>query len=335
MKKISRLMSALLVAVLLVAAAGCGGSSSSSATPADSSAPASESGSAAAPADTDGDGKIVIGATILTREHVFWTMVEESLNETAAELGVEIIVSDGKNSTDSQYAQIQDFVTQKVDAIIVAPVSSAASESAANLAKEAGIPVFSLVIDTNGERISFVGMDNIMGGEQAGDYAAEALGEEGQVAIISWDDLDICIDRAQGFKNAMEKYPNMEIVSEISYAGDTNKAASVTQDFIMQFPDLKLIYAVGDPAAVGAVNTVKSAGKDIKVIGFDGNPEFYSGTKNDPEIWIADVQQDPKGCAKMAVELAVAYLKDGTQPQEINLIPPYMIDTEMVIEQGL
>jgi len=127
----------------------------------------------------------------------------------------------------------------------------------------------------------------------------------------------------------------MEIVSEISYAGDTNKAASVTQDFITQFPDLKLIYAVGDPAAVGAVNTVKAAGKDIKVIGFDGNPEFYSGTKNDPEIWIADVQQDPRGCAAMAVQIAVDYLKNGTQPQEINLIPPTMIDTEEVIAKGL
>ncbi len=282
-----------------------------------------------------GTKKLVIGATILTREHVFWTMVEESLKEKAAELGVEIIISDGKGNADSQYAQIQDFVTQKVDAIIVAPVSSAASASAAQLAKDAGIPVFSLVIDTKGERVSFIGVDNIMGGELAGDYAAKALKEEGECAVISWDDLDICIDRATGFKNAIAKYPNMKIVSEISYAGDTNKAASITQDFITQFPNLKLIYAVGDPAAVGAVNTIKAAGKDIKVIGFDGNPEFYSGTKNDPDIWIADVQQDPKGCAAWSVEIAVDYLRNGKTPEKENLLAPTMIDTAQVIEKGL
>jgi ribose transport system substrate-binding protein len=279
--------------------------------------------------------KLTIGSTILTREHVFWTMVEESLKEKAAALGVDVVVYDGKGNADTQYAQIQDFITLNVDAIIVAPASSAASAAATALAKDAGIPVFSLVIDTNGERVSFVGVDNILGGELAGEYAAKALGEKGQCAVISWDDLDICIDRATGFKNAVKKYPNMEIVSEISYAGDTNRAASITQDFITQFPDLKLIYAVGDPAAVGAVNTIKAAGKDIKVIGFDGNPEFYSGTKNNPDIWIADVQQDPRGCAALAMEIAVDYLRNGVVPEKTILIPPSMLDTQQVIEKGL
>jgi ribose transport system substrate-binding protein len=325
--KHSRILSILVLLLLVFTTAACSSP--------DTGADADAAGGDAAVSEDSSDKKFVIGATILTREHVFWTMVEESLNSKAEELGVEIIVSDGKNSADSQYAQIQDFVTQKVDAIIVAPVSSAASASATDLAKEAGIPVFSLVIDTNGEKVSFIGVDNILGGQLAGEYAAKALGEKGEVAVISWDDLDICIDRATGFKDEIAKYPGMKVVSEISYAGDTNKAASVTQDFITQFPDLKLIYAVGDPAAVGAVNAVKAAGKDIKVIGFDGNPEFYSGTKNDPDVWIADVQQDPKGCAAMAVEIAVDYLRNGTQPEPINLIPPTMIDTEGVLAQGL
>ncbi len=326
MKKICLALAAILMLGLL---AGC----STPTNTVGSNIP--ESASPGANSGGDGSKKLVIGATILTREHVFWTMVEESLKSKAAELGVDIIISDGKGNADAQYAQIQDFVTQKVDAIIVAPVSSAASASAAQLAKDAGIPVFSLVIDTKGERVSFIGVDNIKGGELAGEYAAKALNEEGECAIISWDDLDICIDRATGFKNAVEKYPNMKIVSEISYAGDTNKAASITQDFITQFPNLKLIYAVGDPAAVGAVNTVKAAGKDIKVIGFDGNPEFYSGTKNDPDIWIADVQQDPKGCAAWSVEIAVAYLKNGKTPEKENLLAPTMIDTAEVIKKGL
>jgi ribose transport system substrate-binding protein len=286
-------------------------------------------------ASESGGKKLTIGSTILTREHVFWTMVEESLKEKAAELGVDAVVYEGKGNADTQYAQIQDFITLNVDAVIVAPASSAASAAAAALAKDAGIPVFSLVIDTNGERVSFVGVDNILGGELAGEYAAKTLGEKGQCAVISWDDLDICIDRATGFKNAVKKYPEMEIVSEISYAGDTNKAAGITQDFITQFPDLKLIYAVGDPAAVGAVNTIKAAGKNIKVIGFDGNPEFYSGTKNNPDIWIADVQQDPRGCAALAMEIAVSYLRNGITPEKTILIPPSMIDTRQVIEKGL
>ncbi len=284
---------------------------------------------------TAADKKLVIGASIFTREHVFWNMVEESLMETAEKLGVEMIVTDGKGDSDAQYAQIQDFVTQKVDAIILAPVSTSASEAATKLANDAGIPVFTLVIDSKGDKVSFIGVDNIKGGELAGEYAAEALNEEGTCAIISFDELEICIDRATGFKNAIANYPNMSIVAESTYSGDTNKAASVMQDFITQYPDLDLVYAVGDPAAVGAVQTIKAANKDIKVIGFDGNPEFYSGTKNDPEIWIADVQQDPKACAALAAETAVEYLKTKVEPEKVILLPPTMIDTEEVIEKGL
>ncbi len=279
--------------------------------------------------------EFVIGASIFTREHVFWNMVEESLVETAEGLGVEIIVTDGKGDSDAQYAQIQDFVTQNVDAIILAPVSTSASAAATKLANDAGIPVFTLVIDTKGERLSFIGVDNIKGGELAGEYAAEALNEKATAAIISFDELEICIDRATGFKNALEKYPDMNIVAESTYSGDMNKAASVTQDFITQYPDLDLIYAVGDPAAVGAVQTIKAANKEIKVIGFDGNPEFYAGTKNDPDIWIADVQQDPKACAALALATAVEYLNTDEDPDKVILLPPTMIDTEEVIEKGL
>ena len=181
MKK-SCFLSIIATLLIVVTAVGCngGGTTASPSTP----APAATTNEDSSPPADVAEKKLVIGATILTREHVFWTMVEESLNEKAQELGVDIIVSDGKSSADSQYAQIQDFVTQKVDAIIVAPVSSAASASAAALAKDAGIPVFSLVIDTNGERVSFIGVDNILGGELAGEYAAKVLGEEGQCAII-------------------------------------------------------------------------------------------------------------------------------------------------------
>ena len=190
-------------------------------------------------------------------------------------------------------------------------------------------------IKADGGYESFVGTDNALGGVQAAGYAAKVLGETGKCAIITYDEIEVCVDRAEGFKEELAKYPNMEVVGEGNYSGDTNKAASVTQDFITQFGDeLDLIFAVGDPAAVGAVETIKAANADIKVIGFDGNPEAVEGIKADPDVWIADIAQDPQGQTRTMLEVIQKSL-EGTKSEQEILTPPYVLDLEYIEKNGL
>lgn len=271
-------------------------------------------------------GDIVIGVSLLTREHVFYNLVEEAMNAKAAELGIKLIVMDGQQDSSVQYSQIQDFVTQGVDAVILAAASSAGSKAAIEIAQKQNIPVVTVGTKTDGDPAAHFQTNEWAGGELAGKYAAEALDGKGEVAIITYDEIEPCVDRAEGFKSIFKDYPEIKVIDEQNYQGEAEKAATIAQDFITKHPDLKLVFAVGDPAAMGAYTTFNAAKKDIKIIGYDGNPEGVNEIKK-RGIWIADVAQDPAGMGGGAVQAAVNIINGETVAKEI-LLPPSMIDAD-------
>ena len=181
---------------------------------------------------------------------------------------------DADTDSEKQLSQVQDFITQKVDAIIICPVSTAGSKSCLDLAEEAGIPLLTAFTKSDAESICHLGTDENVGGELAGEYIEKVLPDGGEVAIITYDDVENCVLRAEGCKAYLEENcPEIKVVDEQNYQGDAEKASSITQDFLLKYPDLDLIFAVGDPAAMSAYTIINGAGKDIKVLGYDGNPE--------------------------------------------------------------
>ncbi len=161
-----------------------------------------------------------------------------------------------------------------MDAIIICPVSTAGSNSCLELANKAGIPLLTAFTKSDGDSLCHFGTDENVGGRLAGEYIAKALPQGGQAAIITYDDVENCVLRAEGCKEYLEaNTDNIEVVDEQNYQGDAEKASAITQDFLLKYPDLDLIFAVGDPAAMSAYTIINGAGKDIKVIGYDGNPE--------------------------------------------------------------
>ncbi|MDR1509927.1 MAG: substrate-binding domain-containing protein [Synergistaceae bacterium] len=273
-------------------------------------------------------GDIVIGVSLLTREHVFYNLVEEAMIAKAKELGIKLIVMDGQQDSSVQYSQIQDFVTQGVDGVILAAASSAGSKAAIEVAQKENIPVATVGTKTDGNPETHFQTDEWAGGELAGKYAAKALDGKGEVAIITYDEIEPCVDRAEGFKSIFKDYPEIKVVDEQNYQGEAEKAATIAQDFITKHPNLKLVFAVGDPAAIGAYTTFNAAKKDIKIIGYDGNPEGINEIKK-RGIWIADVAQDPAGLGGGTVQAVVDIISGKTVSKEV-LLTPYMIDADNV-----
>jgi len=277
-----------------------------------------------------GNEKLKIGVVTLTSGHTFWNVIEESIKEEAKVLDVEVIVRDGQNDTNVQYNEAQNLVTAGIDALILAAADSGSS-GPCDVARAAGIPVFYLNISGQGDYQGFVLTNEIQGGARAGnwayEYAEKNLSGKAKCAIISFDEITCCVDRATGFIQELEKHENMEIVAMQTYSGDTEKAAAVTQDYLTQFPDLDIIFAVGDPAAQGALEVVKAQGAKAVVIGYDGNPEAATAIMDpvDGKIWKADVVQDPATEAKDVLNLAVDYISGKTINSE-NLVDTYMMD---------
>jgi len=275
------------------------------------------------------DSDITVGVSIFTRTHVFYNRVEEAMKEKCDELGINAIFMDADTDSDKQLTQVQDFITQEVDAIIICPVSTAGSKRCLELADNAGIPLLTAFTKSDGDSICHFGTDENVGGELAGKYIEKALPDGGTVAIITYDDVENCVLRAEGCKEYLEaNCPDIQVVDEQNYQGDAEKASAITQDFILKYPDLSLIFAVGDPAAMSAYTIINGAGKDILVIGYDGNPEAVNEIAKGG-IWIADIAQDPEGVGQAMIESAVKVLAGEEIPKE-EYIEPYIIDEENV-----
>lgn len=269
--------------------------------------------------------EITLGISIFTRTHVFYNRVEEAMQKKCDELGVKGIFMDADTDSDKQLSQVQDFITQDVDAIVICPVSTAGSNSCLELADRAGIPLLTAFTKSDGDSLCHFGTDENVGGKLAGEYIAKALPEGGEVAIITYDDVENCVLRAEGCKEYLKaNTDNIEVVGEQNYQGDAEKASAITQDFLLKYPDLDLIFAVGDPAAMSAYTIVNGAGKDIRIIGYDGNPEAVNEIAKGGN-WIADVAQNPEGIGAAMIESAVKAIHGEEIPKE-KYIEPYIID---------
>lgn len=271
--------------------------------------------------------EVKIGISLLNNAHVFYNSIEASLRETAKRLGVTLIIQDAAGDSNRQIGQVQDFITQAVNAIILCPTNSAGSKSMVELAQAAGIPVFTMDVLSDGDVISHVATDNYRGGELAGEYMANKVlkDKKGNVAVITYAEIEGCVDRERGFTEWLAKNaPEVKVVDVQNYAGDQGKAAEVMQNMLLKHENLDGVFCVGDPAAVGAMSSISAVNANVKVIGFDGNPEGIEAILSGGN-WVADIAQDPAAIGRITLETVMAYL-NGEKVQKLIPISPTVID---------
>ncbi|NLG91957.1 MAG: substrate-binding domain-containing protein [Clostridiales bacterium] len=321
MKRFRKIISMVLAVAMVATLAACSGPGTSS---------SAESAPASAPAESTEAAKkdITVGVSLLTRQHVFYNNIENALNEKAKELGVKLIVQDANQDASKQLSQVQDFITQKVDAIILCPTNSAGSKSMVELASKANIPVLTMDVPSDGDTVCHVSTDNYKGGELAAEYLVNNVLKEkkGKAAVITYSEIEGCVNREKGFTEWLGKNaPDIKVVDVQNYSGDQAKAADVMQNMLQKHADLDAVFCVGDPAAMGALSSVKSANKKVKIIGFDGNAEGIAEIKKADSLWIADVAQDPAAIGETALQAAVDTI-NGKTVEKMIAISPFMID---------
>lgn len=194
---------------------------------------------------------------------------------------VEMLVADGQDKTEKQVADVENFIRQEVDAILISPKESAGLTGVVEKAMDAGIPV--IVLDRNVDTDKFtqwIGGDNVVIGEAAGQHAVELLGGKGKAkgtVVEIWGGLgtQASHDRSNGF----HKYTDAE--KGITYlldkqSGDwkQDQAYNIMATALRNHEDIKLVYGHNDPMAYGAYLAAKDAGreKDILFLGVDGLP---------------------------------------------------------------
>jgi len=271
-----------------------------------------------------GSGGKRIGVTLLTREHVFYKDLEAGLKEAADKQGYQLIVTSGDMDLAKQQSQIDNFIVQKVDAIVLCPADSKGIAPAIEAANRAGIPVFTADIAAQGGQVvSHIASDNLAGGRLAAEYIAKALNGQGEVGIIGQQEVQSGLDRELGFKEEMKKYPGIKVAAVLNGGGVRDKALKAAEDMLQGNPNLKGIFGINDDSALGALSAAEARGKnDIVIVGYDAIPEAVKAIQRGSALK-ADVAQQPRDIGTKTIEAISRHF--GGAPVEKNISVPVKI----------
>jgi len=274
--------------------------------------------------------KGTIGYSAMSLKNPFFVVISGSLAAAAKENGYEVITTDADSDVNRQANQIENFISLGVAAIVLNPTDRLAIGPAIKKANEAGIPVFTCDLQCVAKDVEIaghIGTDNYQGGELAGQAMIEVLGEEGgDILVLDFKQANSCVLRVAGFKKVLETYNQsvesgkITIVSEINGGGDEDIGYKATVDSLQAHTNLRGIFAINDPSALGAWQAIDEADKTgvISIIGFDGALAGKQAIRAG-KIY-ADPIQFPK---KMGVEIMKKFLayQSGSEYKKIELIP--------------
>lgn len=276
----------------------------------------------------------VVGASLLTQTHVFYQDLAEAMRETAKERGLNLKIQYAEFDPRRQNDQIEMFIHQKVDALIIAPTDSSGISPLIKEASNRGLPVFTVDITAkDAEVVCHIASDNYQGGYLLGRFLAEQLNGKGKIAIIDHPTVTSVQERVRGFEDAVKEFPNLEIVQKVPGDGQRDKAMRTAQDLIASRPDLDAIFGINDDSALGALAAVESAGLEnkIKIVGFDATPEACSAILEGKSL-IADIAQYPKEIGRSAIEIVAEYF-EGKQVPKIKQVPVRLITREILLQE--
>jgi ribose transport system substrate-binding protein len=254
--------------------------------------------------------------------HQFWLTVKAGAEAAAKEFGVKIVWQGPAKETevDRQISIVEDMISRKVNAIVMAACDENALIGVIKKATDAGIPVVTIDSGVKSDiPVSFVATDNIAGAKAAAQALAQLIGKEGKVGLIPFvSGAGTSEMREQGFKEGIAAFPNVKLAATLYSQSDAAQAMAVTEDMMTSHPDLKGVFAASEPSVVGAAQAVKAAGKagQIKLVGFDASDKEISDLK-DGTIQ-ALVVQNPFKMGYEGVKAAVDCLQNKPVEKRID-----------------
>ena len=263
-----------------------------------------------------------IGLSVSTQNNPFFVTLVESAEAAAQELGVKLTVVDAGDDVTKQASDIEDLVSKQVGVLIVNPVDSDAVSSAVSSTVSRGVKVISVDRAVNGVEIDCqIASDNVAGAEMATQYIVDTLGEGIKVAELQGTvGASAAIDRGQGFHNVADE--KLDAVSSQPANFDRTEGMSVMENMLQSNGDIQAVFAANDEMALGAVEAISGAGKDIMVVGFDATDDAIEAIK--AGRMDATIAQQPDLIGKTAVEQAVKLINgetiDKAIPVEVTLI---------------
>jgi ribose transport system substrate-binding protein len=248
-----------------------------------------------------------------------------------------------EDDRESQIKVVEDFITRGVDGIVLAPLDNVALRPAVNEAVRSRIPVVIIdsSIDTD-QYVSFVATDSEAGGRKAGVHLAQLLGGKGRVIVLRFLEGSASTEqRVQGFLDALEDFPDIEVASSSQRSGSTAELAyQASENLLMQFKqpsgglNIDGIFCPNEFttfAMLRALQDGQLAGR-VKFVGFDSSDMLVSAMAKGELAGL--VLQDPINMGYLGVKTMVRHLRGETVERRIDTgsavaTPDTMTDPEV------
>jgi ribose transport system substrate-binding protein len=265
-----------------------------------------------------------IGLSISTLNNPFFVTLRNGAQQAAKKEGAKLIIADAQDDAATQQDDVQNFVTQQVDAILINPVDSEAVVPAVQAANQANIPVIALDRGASGGKLeTLIASDNVEGGRMAAKELIQLVGSGPVAQLEGIPGTSPTRDRGQGFEEVINAQDAVQLVSSQTANFLRTEGLNVTENILQSNPGIKGIFAQNDEMAMGAVRALGGrAGSEVKIVGFDGIEDalkaIQAGKMN------ATIAQQPDKIGSLGVENAMKVVDgksvDKNIPVQVKLV---------------
>jgi inositol transport system substrate-binding protein len=280
-----------------------------------------------------------IGVSMSQFDDTWLTYLRESMDQKAKSMpdGVTLQFEDARSDVVKQLSQVESFISQKVDAIVVNPVDTAATRKITEAAVKAGIPL--VYVNRRPDDVKLpkgvitVASNDLEAGEMQMQYLAEKMNGKGDIVILLGDLANnSTTNRTKGVKEVLTKYPNIKIEQEQTGIWSRDKGMTLVNDWLTQGRKFDAIVSNNDEMAIGAAMALKQAGVEkgsVLIAGVDGTPDGLRAVKKGDLA--VSVFQDAKGQAVGSIDAAVKMAKN--EPVDQAVWVPYRLITPENVDQ--
>jgi len=331
-KWISTLLCMTMLATLLV---GCAQTETPATTAAVATTAAAATTEAAAETTAAPEAKTYkIGVAMKQNADTFVQKISDAITARGEELpDVEILMQDAEGDVATQLSQVEAFITQGVDAIILNAMDAEGLNPAVEMCIEAGIPLVECnTLTTNENYTCYVGSDDVDAGIIQGNFLKGVLPEEAKVCIMYGPiGQSPQIKRIEGLTASLLDGSKIEVLQDQTANWKREEALALAEDWLTRYPDLDAIICQNDDMAMGALQAVQSAGRQdsVIVVGIDAIEDALQAVKDG--TLACTVFQDASGQGSTAVDVALKLAKGETVEKSV-MIPFQLVTTDNVAD---
>ena len=284
------------------------------------------------------DGKPIktIGALYMTMNNPYFEVINEEVKAVVESRGDVLETRDSAMDAKVQAKQVERFIKEKVDCILINAVDWKNIGASLEKAKKAGIPV--IAVDTLVYNQSLVDGTVVSNNYEAGQQCAQDLmkrRKSGKILFLVQSENKSAIDRIKGFKETLEKAGwKYEDVGDLECKGQLEVAQPLVENVLNKTKDIDVVMALNDPSAMGAMAALDAQHmlSEVLVYGADGSPE--AKTMIYENRMTATSAQSPQMTGKKTVEMLYNIL-DGKTAEKQFIVPVTLITKDNVDEYSL